>query len=177
MKFYSQFNKRLSVMLFYTNSFHVPKYVISKIYLSYILLIIEYCHISYFHTNRKLFKKLSKLNKKLLLLTNLSEKNFKLELRLCFTCIKFAIDLYHSNICSCLTLKTLKHSSSYYDTRSICNTPTTHLSIYKHSFSYWTANLLNILNSHKLLDSKSPNFIMKHLFINNSKFNIFAVFL
>ena len=177
LKFSNQYKKIFSVFsYFYATikflSFKLNKPTLSKIYLSFFLPVIEYCHVVYIHFNKNYFYKLNKVNFKILKLTDLNPQEFSLHYRLLLSLIKISLTVYTKNI-PALTIV----SNSCSITRSYCILPSFKLSIYKHSLHYIFSKLLNFLHLHNLLQLKVPSSIAYNIFTSTPNFDVFDIFL
>jgi hypothetical protein len=149
LKFVSQYNKLISLFGYYKSIFKnimqiTNKSHRSRIYLAFVLPIIEYCFISYIHFSKTNFHKIEKLNKSLLQFTDLDIELFSLGSRLLKHAIKFLHNIRIHKVPNVFKNNTLVHK---YNTRLKLTLPMVNKNIFKHAFQYWSVRLLVHLNS------------------------------
>jgi hypothetical protein len=115
LKFSSQYSKLISVFGYYISIFkflrsYISKSHLSKIYLAYLLPILEYCCLTYIHFSKKMFMKLCKLNKNILNYTTLDKKLFCLTIRFQLIIIKTMIKIEKNYVPNIFRNPNLSHS-------------------------------------------------------------------
>ncbi len=158
LKFEKHYKKLFSLTSYYISLFRFLSNITlkkhrSKIYLAFLLPVIEYCNAVFMHFSKSKFDKLEKLNKKLLHFTDLSASQFSLNERLNHHVFNFIENKLN---------KKCPYVFNYLDNKNILQTtrykvrlPAVHKEIYKHSLDYFYPAYIIYLeknNNHKNLN-------------------------
>jgi hypothetical protein len=172
LKFSSQFlilHRKLNyyIKLFHhLSSFLSCKYL-TKIYLAFILPVLEYCNSVYFLFNKKYYSKISKLNIKLLKFTHLDLSYFNIGHRLLYQACFILFKVHNHRLPSYLNIF-IKPS---YTSRSLYQFPQTIKSnCFKFSYLNWSIILCNLLYFNNILFSDKPTDFEKKLILFLAKY-------
>ena len=177
--FNSQMARTKKNMLFYLKIFFFLKNLISPdiltvIYRSFILPKIEYANIAYFPNNLTYFKKIEKINKKLVNFTTLSKIKFNLDHRLFLSASTFLHKIHNSQcFFSFFNFQHVNRSNS----KILYILPHISKEKCKKNFQYWGAQLSN-----KLYELSSGTFVLEKkevckMNVDNLSFSMFLFIL
>ena len=151
MKFSMQFLKlknRLNQSYFLIRklSFYIPRPILSKLYLTYVLPILEYCNINYFLSNLSMLRKINSINNHILSMTDLNIDFYSIYFRLFLSFCQFIYKIANGSLPDHFNI----FIKSSRNTRFRVNTPLVRLSAFKCSYYYTCTNLINLLSSNSI---------------------------
>ena len=147
LKFTKQFSTlkvkiNRSYYLYRKLSLSVPKKILSRLYLAYVLPLIEYCYCNYFLLNLPWLRKINRINNEILKLTDLDTTHYSVYMRLFTSLCKLLFKIFNNIIPENFYI----FSRSISNTRTNLITPLVRVTIFKKSYLYILTNLKNFLD-------------------------------